>query len=242
MGFEPTTAGATIQCSTPELRPPLSLSNCKPPLAPPAPVTVPVPARVTAIGITIVAPRVATIVIRLPGYRSIEHRTVPRRLARLAGLEPATVGLEGRCSIRLSYRRTSPAPAAKAVPNLPLRPESGPFQPACRGRSERCDLARHSWSGWQDSNLRPTAPKAVALPGCATPRRSPLVSPICLDAVNHPRRRGTRPSAARSARRSSGASRVRRRSGHAPGAPGDRDRAGPRSGACRARRGCPRRS
>ena len=26
-------------------------------------------------------------------------------LARLAGLEPATLGLEGRCSIRLSYRR-----------------------------------------------------------------------------------------------------------------------------------------
>ena len=26
------------------------------------------------------------------------------------------------------------------------------------------------WSGWRDSNSRPTAPKAVALPGCATPR------------------------------------------------------------------------
>ncbi len=26
-------------------------------------------------------------------------------LARLAGLEPATLGLEGRCSIRLSYKR-----------------------------------------------------------------------------------------------------------------------------------------
>src|SRR5688572_17465010 len=34
------------------------------------------------------------------------HRTVPRRRARLArpaGLEPTTPGLEGRCSIRLSY-------------------------------------------------------------------------------------------------------------------------------------------
>src|SRR5205814_9133712 len=30
------------------------------------------------------------------------------------------------------------------------------------------------WSGRQDSNLRPSAPKADALPGCATPR-SPAV-------------------------------------------------------------------
>ena len=28
-----------------------------------------------------------------------------------------------------------------------------------------------NWSGWRDSNSRPTAPKAVALPGCATPRQ-----------------------------------------------------------------------
>ena len=28
------------------------------------------------------------------------------------------------------------------------------------------------WSGRQDSNLRPTVPKTVALPGCATPRQT----------------------------------------------------------------------
>ena len=30
--------------------------------------------------------------------------------------------------------------------------------------------ALREWSGRQDSNLRPTVPKTVALPGCATPR------------------------------------------------------------------------
>src|ERR1019366_36560 len=31
------------------------------------------------------------------------------------------------------------------------------------------------WSGREDSNLRPSAPKADALPGCATPRRDVLI-------------------------------------------------------------------
>jgi hypothetical protein len=34
-----------------------------------------------------------------------------RRKARLGGLEPPTDGLEGRCSIQLSYRRSGPRPA-----------------------------------------------------------------------------------------------------------------------------------
>ncbi len=36
--------------------------------------------------------------------------------------------------------------------------------------------ARSEWSGREDSNLRPPAPEAGALPGCATPRRRPALS------------------------------------------------------------------
>ena len=72
-----------------------------------------------------------------PTFLSPAWRPPTLNLARPAGLEPATPGLEGRCSIRLSYGRSgSPT----------------------------------NWSGWRDSNPRPIAPKAIALPGCATPR------------------------------------------------------------------------
>ena len=38
-------------------------------------------------------------------------------------------------------------------------------------RLDRPSPTSGGWSGRQDSNLRPSAPKADALPGCATPRR-----------------------------------------------------------------------
>jgi hypothetical protein len=50
-------------------------------------------------------------------------------LARLVGLEPTTLGLEGRCSIQLSYKRKSgqrdlnprhPAPKAGALPDCAM--------------------------------------------------------------------------------------------------------------------------
>ena len=35
-----------------------------------------------------------------------------------------------------------------------------------------CNINKLRWSGRRDSNPRPSAPKADALPGCATPRRA----------------------------------------------------------------------
>ena len=66
--------------------------------------------------------------------------------------------------------------------------------PDGRRRSD-CDRAtRGRWSGRQDSNLRPPAPKAGALPGCATPRLKSLRILLacesgCLDCARTRRKR-----------------------------------------------------
>ena len=92
-----------------------------------------------------------------PGALPAELRppsfTQATNLARPAGVEPATTGLEGRCSIQLSYGRT----AGRRLPD------------------SRLDLI--GWSGQQDSNLRPSAPKADALPDCAMPRFADAAHP-----------------------------------------------------------------
>ena len=43
------------------------------------------------------------------------HVPVSRRLAIPAGLEPATIGLEGRCSIRLSYGTVGPRQCVQGI-------------------------------------------------------------------------------------------------------------------------------
>ena len=46
------------------------------------------------------------------------------------------------------------------------------WHPACKADALPAELNSHTfWSGWQDSNLRPSGPKPDALPNCATSRR-----------------------------------------------------------------------
>ena len=79
----------------------------------------------------------------LAGRRPAGGQKPCKTEARLAGFEPATHGLEVRCSIHLSYRRTSCGPPRRAPrraawpwaarPNTPLksgRRDSNPRQPA----------------------------------------------------------------------------------------------------------------
>ena len=54
-------------------------------------------------------------------------------------------------------------------------PEIGFICMSKGGKAEHlkwCLLNPKNWSGWRDSNSRPSAPKADALPACATPRQS----------------------------------------------------------------------
>lgn len=72
------------------------------------------------------------------GHHIVKLRIV--ELVRPAGLEPATLALEGRCSIQLSYGRS--------------------FEP--RVLSEK-ESKSEIWSEWRDSNPRPPVPKTGAL-------------------------------------------------------------------------------
>ena len=81
--------------------------------------------------------------------RCVNHFATPTIkfviLVRLERFEPPTTCLEGRCSIQLSYRRSSRITIVN------------PGYHFNRGRLEK------SWSGQRDLNPRPPAPKAGAL-------------------------------------------------------------------------------
>ena len=67
-------------------------------------------------------------------------------MAEVQGIEPSTLrwhGFQDRLSTLLAYLQNSMRVPQRVTHN-------------------------HTWSEWQDSNLRPSAPKADALPDCAT--------------------------------------------------------------------------
>ncbi len=103
-------------------------------------------------------------------------------MARLAGVEPATYGLEVRCSIQLSYKRIK-----RVSENWSGKRDSNPRPTAWKAVALPTELFPHladpdlaCWSGRKDSNLRPPAPKAGALtrlryaPNHTKPSENPL--------------------------------------------------------------------
>src|ERR1700719_4585174 len=67
-----------------------------------------------------------------------------------------------------------------------LREISEPFEKWTTARTTRqISMPLEYWSGRQDSNLRPLAPHASALPGCATPRPRPrMIAQLGLKILN----------------------------------------------------------
>ena len=99
--------------------------------------------------------------IQASRFRPLRHAPFPPRDDRTAadeGVLPQQRGLGwcGRSGFRL--RHTGKKPRWCYPQRYP------------RAKFDRSISAKY-WSGRQDSNLRPSAPKADALPDCATPRR-----------------------------------------------------------------------
>src|SRR6202789_2597705 len=74
-----------------------------------------------------------------------------------------------RRSSRSEHSRSRPRNPCSSCPRVSPWKASFPIG-TTDGTTEVTSASRKYWSGRQDSNLRPLAPHASALPGCATPR------------------------------------------------------------------------
>ena len=93
----------------------------------------------------------------VPYRLAIPHRTLSKIMVSPQGFEPRTHGLEGRCSIQLSYE-----------PTLQFKKWSGWWESNSRHQLGRLRFYHWTtsakWSGRRDSNSRPSPWQGDALP------------------------------------------------------------------------------
>ena len=132
---------------------------------------------------------VAVIAARKAATISARQQREPRLVLAGSAASVPRPGLSAKISL-------NPALLAEARPTN----AAGASPPGVPGRDRTCDPqlrrlllyptelrgrkgGRENWSGREDSNLRPPAPKAGALPDCATPRRGTPHNSVAADAI-----------------------------------------------------------
>ena len=121
----------------------------------------------------------------LRDHRACAHRDKPRRKlvealsAILCSMPPLPIGRASNAALAavawLAPRTSSQSRRFRTTPAVIIRARADQLTAQKWKTDLRCKpKIRLYWSGRWDSNSRPSAPKADALPGCATPRRPTL--------------------------------------------------------------------